>query len=158
MAGVLVDFSIGEVSLTAATAKTVIACKNAASHRYKLQGFQVSFDGTSGTAEPVVVELCHVNSTGVDGTSSALTGIKRDTSLPETVQTTGRHTYTVEPTTSVMLRKWEVHPQGGYEWIAPFGQEYQFGGSAANADSGNVSIRCTAPANVNVCASLFIEE
>lgn len=158
MAGLLVDFTTAEVALSGATARTVIATKNAANHRYKVVGFQVSFDGTSGTAEPVVVELLHINSTGVDGTSSALTGIKRDTSLPESVQTTGRHSYTVEPTTVVVIKRWEVHPQGGYEWVAPFGQEYQFGGSAANADSGNCGIRCTAPAAVNVVASILIEE
>jgi len=159
MAGVLVDFTVGEVALVAATAQTVIQAKNAANHRFKLTGFQVSFDGVSSTADPVLVELCHVASTGGDGTSSSLTGLKRDSSLPETVQTAGLKTFTAEPTTITVLKRFEVPAfQGSYEYIAPYGQEYQFGGSSAGADSGRVAIRCTAPANVNCCASLMIEE
>ncbi len=155
MAGVLVDFTAGEVALVAATAKTVIEAANAANHRFKLIGFQVSFDGISGSAEPVVVEL--TKNTTSSGTASALTGIKRDTTLPETIQTTGKHTFTVEPTV-VVLKRLEVHPQGSYEWIAPFGQEYQLGGAGAAADTGRIAIRCTAPAAVNCCATLSIEE
>jgi hypothetical protein len=158
MAGILVDFTIGERALVAATAQTVIQCVNAAHHRYKLLGFQVSFDGIVVTAEPVLVELCHIAATGGDGTSSSLTGLKRDSSLPETVQTTGLKSFTAEPTTVTVLKRWEVHPQSSYEWQAPYGQEYQFGGASAGADSGRVAIRCTAPAAVNVCASLLIEE
>lgn len=158
MAGVLVDFTVGEVALVGAAAQTVIQCKNAANHRFKLLGFQISCDGTSSAAEPIIVDLCHVASTGGDGTSAALTGLKRDSSLPETVQTSGLKTFSVEPTTMTVLKKWEVHPQAGYEYTCPFGQEYQFGGSSAGADSGRVALRCTAPAAVNVCASLLIEE
>lgn len=155
MAGVLVDFTQGEIALTAATPKTVIQVKNAANHRFKVLGWGISFDGISGTAEPVVVEFAHADS---DGTMTPLTGIKKDTSLPETVQTSGLHTATAEPTTITVLKKVEVHPQGGYEWIAPFGQEYQGGASSAGGTTGRFAIRVTAPANVNCCAYISIEE
>jgi hypothetical protein len=158
MAGVLVDYTIAEQALVAATAETILELKNAAHHRYKLLEFNVSFDGVVVTAEPVVVELCRINSTGGDGTSSALTGLKRDGSLPETVQTTALNAFTAEPTTVNVLRRFEVHPQGSFNWQAPFGQEYQFGGATAGADSGRVALRCTAPVAVNVCASMSIEE
>lgn len=158
MADLYVDYTVGEVGLVAATVKTLLQLKNAAHHRFKLIGFQITFSGVSGTAEPVLVELCQVQATGGDGTSSALTGRKRDPSLPETVQTTALQTFTAEPTTSNVLRRWLVHPQGGYEYIASFGQEYCFGGATAAPDSGRCSIRATAPANVDCAVTMSIEE
>src|SRR5262245_61640322 len=117
MAGVLFTaVTPTEIALTGATAKTVILLKNAANHRAKILGYHVSFDGTSGTAEPAVVQLIHCQT---DGTMSSGTPEKVNLNDVETIQTAMLHTATVEPGTQTILKQHEVHPQGGYEWNAP---------------------------------------
>lgn len=138
-----------EVALTAATQKTVVQIVAAANHRVKILGWGVFFDGISTTAEPVQAVLQRQSTAG---TSSALTPVKLDDSLAETLQTTARHTATVEPTSGDVVDAIEVHPQQGYEKLLPLGQEIICGGG------DRIGIRCTAPAGVNVRAKIIFEE
>ena len=138
-----------EIALTAATAKTVIQLVGATNHRVKLLSWGVYFDGISPTAEPVQVRLLRQTTAG---TMSALTPTKRDDSIAETLLTTAQHTATAEPTAGDVLEVKEVHPQGGYEKIYPFGGEVIIGGS------DRLGIECTAPAGVNVRAEYVFEE
>ena len=139
-----------EIALTAATAKTVLQLVAAANHRVKLQAWGVYFDGTSSSAEPVQVELKRQTTAG---TMSALTPTKADDSIADTLLTTAQHTATgAEPTAGDLLKRVEVHPQGGYEEQCPYGQEYIMGGG------DRLGIVCTAPAGVNVVAWTRFEE
>jgi hypothetical protein len=83
---------------------------------------------------------------------SALTPVKLDDSLAETLQTTSQHTATAEPTAGDVVDVVEVHPQSGYEIIYPLGQEVIIGGG------DRLGIECTAPAGVNVRAKIVFEE
>ena len=141
--------STAEVALAAATAKTVMQLVAASNHRVRLLRWGVFFDGTSVTAEPVQVRLLRQTTAG---TMSALTPVKKDDSIAETLQTTAQHTATVEPTAGDVLDVKEIHPQQGYEYIAPLGQEYIIGGA------DRLGIECTAPAVVNVRAVMEFEE
>ena len=138
-----------EIALTAATAKTVIQLVAASNHPVKLLGWGVFFDGTSSTAEPVVVELLRQTTAG---TMTSLTPVKVDPGRDETLQTTAQHTATAEPTAGDVLARRNVHPQSGYEVMYPFGQEMIIPGG------GRIGIRCTAPAGVNVAAEMRFEE
>jgi len=138
-----------EIALTAATAKTVLQVIAPTNHRVKILSYGVSFDGTSSSAEPVQVRLIRQTTAG---TMTSLTPTKRDNSLSETLLVTAQHTATAEPTAGDLLDAMEVHPQGGYEFICPQGQEFIIGGG------GRVGIECTAPANVNVRAKLVWDE
>lgn len=138
-----------EIALTAATVKTVVQLVAPANHRMKLKRWKVSFDGVSATAEPVQVELLRQTTAG---TMSALTPVKKDDSLAETLQATAQHTATAEPTAGDILENVEVHPQSGYELIYPDGWEVIVGGG------DRLGIRCTAPAGVNVRALMEYEE
>jgi hypothetical protein len=151
MAGVYATFCTAEVALGASVAKTVMQLYNANNHRAKITAYGFSFDGVSGTAEPVVCELLRQTSAG---TMFSLAATKVNANDPETVQTVGQHTATAEPTGTTAIKRFEVHPQGGYEWTAPFGQEIIMSGSAASY----VGFRCTAPANVNVVCNATVEE
>lgn len=134
-----------EVALAAATAKTVLQLVAAANHRVQVLEWSVAFDGTSTTAEPVLVELLRQTTAG---TMSALTPVKMDDSLSETLQTTAQHTATAEPTAGDVLRRIEVHPQQG------FVQEFGLGNEIIVGGGDRVGIRCTAPAVVNVVAGI----
>ena len=138
-----------EIALTAATAKTVVQLVAAANHRVKILGWGVFFDGTSTTAEPVQVRLLRQTTAG---TMSALTPTKRDDSIADTLLTTAQHTATAEPTAGDLLEAIEVHPQQGYQVLYPLGVEPIIGGG------DRVGIECTAPAGVNVRATVLFEE
>lgn len=138
-----------EIALTAATAKTVLQLVAAANHRVAILAWAVYFDGTSSSAEPVQVRLLRQTTAG---TMSALTPVKNDDSIADTLLTTAQHTATTEPTAGEALKAIEVHPQSGYEEACPYGQEYIIGGG------DRVGIECTAPAGVNVRAWARFEE
>lgn len=138
-----------EVTLTAATAKTVCQLVAAANHRVKLLGWSAAFDGTSTTAEPVQVRLLRQTTAG---TMSALTVFKRDDSIADTLLTTALHTATVEPTAGDLIEALEVHPQQGYQVFYPMGAELIIGGG------DRAGIECTAPAGVNVRVTMIFEE
>ncbi len=140
----------GEVALAAATAKTVLQIVAATNTRIAVKGFSISFDGVSATAEPVQVDI--VKQTDA-GTSSAGTPVKEQLGLgSETIQTTSRKTITVEPTTTDVLRRYEVHPQSGREVRFGLDDEIILAGGT------RLGIRCTAPATVNCVAHISVEE
>lgn len=148
MSGIYLSATTVEVALTAVTAKTVLQVAAAANHRLKVTRWGVFFDGATPSAEPVVVELLRQTTSG---TMSALTPIP-DAPITETVQTGATYNATGEPSPDVVLRRLNVHPQTGYECIFPLGQELIVPGG------GRLGIRCTAPATVNVVATVGFEE
>ena len=142
----------GSVALSAATARTVVNVINAANKLIRLTDFQVSFDGVTATAVPVLVELC--NSTqATAGTSSAGT-IRQLRGPTRTVGATAAVAYTAEPTVLTTLKSWWVRADGGLLIIQfPLGREPE---QVTTADG--LCIRCTAPATVNVRAGIEFEE
>lgn len=138
-----------EVSLTAATAKTVLQVFAPANQRVKIKGWGVYFDGTSVSAEPVQIQLIRQTNAG---TMSAVTPAKSDDSLPETVQSSASVDASAEPTNGDVLQYRNIHPQSGYEHVYGIGDEDWIKGG------GRVAIRCTAPAAVNVIPWIKCEE
>ena len=139
----------GEVALSGAVAKTILQLVAPSSQRVALLGFAVAFDGVSSTAEPVQVEILRQTSAG---TSSAGTPVKDDDSITDALRTTSRITFTVEPTSGDVLRRYNVHPQTGFERVFGPDEEIIIGGS------DRLGIRCTAPVGVNVTGHMIFEE
>lgn len=136
-------------ALAAATAETVLQLVAAANHRIKLLGFSASFDGASTTAVPVLVELVRQSTAG---TSSANTPTKRDDSIADSLLTTARQQFTVEPTTGDIMEEYLCHPQQGLVILYPLGVEPICGGG------DRIGIRVTAPAVVNCRVTMIFEE
>ena len=126
---------------TAATKFQLVAASN---HRIKVPRITASFNGVSATDEPVLVSVYRQTDAG---TSSALTPVKDNDGDNETLQTTARHTATVEPTTTDLLESKYVHPQGR----ADFGPFIVPGG-------GRIGVVVDAPNNVNGVFSALFEE
>lgn len=141
----------GDIALTAATAKTIMSIINAANGLIRLCELSVSFDGTSGTAEPVTVELCS-STQATAGTSTSHT-IVQCRGPTRTVQATAARNYTAEPTVLTTLKRWLVHPQTGLHIQFPLGREPE---QVVTADA--LCVRCTAPAGVNCQGHLEFEE
>jgi hypothetical protein len=152
MASVYSATTEGEEALAAATAETVIALHSTTACKPRIIEWGVTFDGTSATAEPVVVDVVRI--TAADGTSSTATEKAWDPDNP-TSNSTATHSYTAEPTKeSQPLAKYEVPPTSGMVLQYPLGREIVLD----NATTSAVGIVCTAPATVNVLAYIVWEE
>lgn len=140
-----------DVALSAATAKTILSVICAANAPVRICELAVSFDGVTGTAEPVTVELCS-STQATAGTSTSQTPVQCR-GPTRTVQAGGARNYTAEPTVLTVLKRWLVHPQTGLVIQFPLGREPE---QVTTADA--LCIRCTAPATVNAQAYLEFEE
>ncbi len=149
MAAFIGSARVAEDGLVAATAETVIQLVAAANHRVKVLRWGAFFDGVSVTAEPVAIRLMRQTTAG---TASALTPVKMDNSLAETLLTTALQTFTAEPSAGDVIESFNVHPQQGIEIMYPLGQEPIIGGG------DRIGLEFTAPAIVNVTAFIVFEE
>lgn len=150
MAGLMVTASTeGEVALTAAATKTVLQIIAPTNHRLCLNSFVVGFDGVSQTQEPIQVEILRQTTAG---TMTAVTP-KVTSAGAETPLSTAQKTATAEPTAGDILKRYEVHPQGGVERVFRKGEIDVPGGT-------RLGLRIITPAGVNpnVVAEFDYEE
>lgn len=148
MAGVGFKAVTAEVS-TGTSLKTIIQVVAASNHRCVIKEWSISFQGTSNSAAPILVEVLRQSTAG---TMSSLTPVKNNSGDDETLQTTAQHTATAEPTAGDVIDSVLVHPQTGYTWQAPFGSELIIVGG------GRLGIRVTAGASVDCVATIKGEE
>ena len=148
MAGVKGTAQTAEI--TTGTSKiTLLQIVAAANVRALVKEISVSFKGVTNTDAPILVQVHRQTSAG---TMSALTLNKMNEGDDETLQTTGLHTATAEPTTGAEVLGEEVHPQGGYTWQAPFGGEIVVKGG------NRLGIAVTAAVSVSAKARIVFEE
>lgn len=142
----------GDIALSAATAKTIMSVITASNSLTRLTELSVSFDGTSATAVPVMVELCYSTQAGA-GTSTSHTSAQ--TGGPtRTVQGTAARNYTAEPTTLTVWKRWKIRADGGLLLLQfPLGREPE---QVVTADA--MCVRVTAAATVNVQGYMEYEE
>jgi len=151
MAGLNLHAPSGEVSLSAATARTVLSITAPANHRVKLKGLEVFGKGTSTTDTPMKVEVSRVTTDG--GTATTLTPAKNDENAGETPLSTVRGSYTAEPSTyGANLKTWEVHPQTGLVVFFPPGDEVVIKGG------NEIAVRITAAQAQTVSVNAYYEE
>lgn len=124
MAGIIVDFNSGEVSLTATVAKTVLQIAAAAHHRVKLLKACLSGKGIVVTDTPMKVRILRQTDAGTmtTGTNDVHRTV-RDRSVDETLQTSVFINATAEPTPAGVHEMLELHPQNMVMWYYPTGQE-----------------------------------
>lgn len=141
----------GAVALSAATAKSVLRVASAGI-LYQLAELSVSFDGTSQSAVPVLVELCQDDGVSGGSSSSVTPRQVRGAAVTATVTAT---TYSAEPTYTnlVVLKSWLVPPTTGMLLQFPLGREVE--AQPATARLATV-LRLNAPAAVNVRAYMEV--
>ena len=139
----------GEVALSAATAKTVLAITSPAQHGFKLTKAMYAFDGVTAANEPVLVEV--VEFTQGTGTSTAVTlADVAGLAVAAASNFEGRKNFTSEPTGLSVLDEVSVTPFAGAVVLPfPLGEEYEIGVSLG------IGLRFTAPQTVNVRATLL---
>lgn len=138
-----------EIALVAATVKTIAQIVAPANQIVVVQGVTITFDGTSNTAEPALVEILRQTTAGTMTARNPLKKKDRSTALG----TTGQVNATVEPTAGDILASFHIHPQAGIDkpLSLPDGEIEMAGGT-------RLGIRVTAPANVNCTFTIDGEE
>jgi hypothetical protein len=137
-------------SLAATTATTVLGVSTAANQRVKVLGYGLYFDGTSNSATPVTV-IVGAFTSGSAFSSAAV--VKVEPELTETVQSKPYQWKSGQTEgTYTAFKTFTVHPQLGYEYLAPLGQEDIVAGGT------QLGLQINAPATVNVRGYLKCEE
>lgn len=139
----------GSVAMVAATAKTVLNVISPSTFGIVLVGFEISFDGVTASAAPVLVEVGQCSQGGA-GTPAG--------SPPTPTQIRGQtiahgctisHNYSAEPSTIVSAYDWWLDPYKGiFDRLWPLGRELEQGVSKG------IVCRVNAPAVVNVRVSM----
>lgn len=137
------------VSLSAATAKTLVQIVPASNAPIELIEVEISFNGVTATEVPVKVDILRQSTAG---TSSALTLVNDREHESASAKCTALQTFTAEPTAGNILRSWEVTPVGGLFVVQfPLGRE-------PRALSNRIGLRVTAPQAETVSAYMTIQD
>lgn len=136
------------VALVAATAKTVLSVIAPAQFGVDLTKIRVGFDGVTASAIPVVVELVSYTT---DGTGTAGT-VNQAYGRSITPGFTTKYNYSVEPTSPTPIDRWTLTPNGGLVIY-----DFPLGSTPDTAVSNLFGLRCTAPAAVNINATMWFE-
>lgn len=148
-----VKFAVQTSEFTTGTVKlTVLQILAAANHRCTVKEWGVSFDGVSNTDAPILVGVERQSDGGTGG--DVITGKKMNDADDEVIQTTALENIdaSTAPTTTHELVGEQVHPQAGYTWQAPYGNEIIV------EAGGRLAIVVTAGVAVNVKAHFICEE
>ena len=151
MAALQVSVNIPSTSLASNTATVVGFLAAPPNQRVKVLGYGFFFDGTSNSNAPVAITLC----TPTTGTYTSNTnGQLNEPELTETIQSTYGVAATGQPTISASntYKTITVHPQLGYEYLAPLGQEHIVKGGTTWCASVN------APNSVDIRGYFLFEE
>jgi hypothetical protein len=151
MAALQYTVNIPSTPLSAATPTVVGFVTAPTNQRVKVLGYGLYFDGTLNSAQPVEVKLATPTTGTFTGGSSAQL---QEPELTETIQSTYGVAASAQPTLSASntYKTFTVHPQLGYEYLAPLGQERIVGGGKSWCISIN------APASVDVRGYFLVEE
>jgi hypothetical protein len=136
------------VALTATVAKTVLSVIAPAQFGVDLTKIRVGFDGVTASAVPVLVELVYftTDGTGTGGSVNQVYG------RPIAPGFTSKYNYSVEPTVPTSLDRWTLTPNGGLVIY-----DFPLGSTPDTAVSNLLGLRCTAPAAVNINATMWCE-
>ena len=143
------------IALSAATARTILGVKGGAAFGVDWIGYEISFDGVTASAVPVLVELCYATwATNAPGTNSVSSTI--DTIYGRAVASgmTAAHAWVAanEPTVLTPFHEFYLTPNGG-----TILRDFPRDRTPDSAIAEGFAIRCTAPATVNVRGGMFFE-
>lgn len=145
--------SEGAVSLTAATAKSVVGAKAHANSGLMVCGFAISFADTNATEVPALVELMYSTfATNSPGTNSTSTTARQMFGRSLTAGFTCARNWTTEPTAlTLAFPEFVLTPNGGtFVWTFPLGTEPDC------ALAEGFVLRVTAPSATDCRAALVV--
>lgn len=144
----------GKVACASAAVKVMVQIASTTTKTCKIIGFDVSFDGTTATNTPILVELCR--ETGASSTGgSAPTPARAGGDASVTSAMTARINDTTDGASPTVLGGWLVPPTSGFSYQFPLGREVTM------VISDFIALRCTTVAGSgtpNYDATLWYEE
>src|SRR3954466_911791 len=115
-----------DVALAPATAKTVIGVAPAANKPIPVSVAVITFDGTTPTAVPVLIEwVIGTNATNAPGTNSTSVTPLQLRGRVTTAQTPAAKNWTAEPTVLTQVAPMRVSPTSGTIIQLPLGREIE---------------------------------
>ena len=144
---------IKDEALASAATETLLQVAAAATKRFRVVEFGVSFDGVSAGDAPVDVDLLRQTTAGTASTTG-VAPVEWD-EAGEAALASFSHDFTVEPTAGDVLGSWQVTPNGGLLVL-----QYPLGREPVVGLSGRIALRATTATDVtpNASAYLVIEE
>jgi hypothetical protein len=140
------------IALSAATAKSVLGAKAHANSALLLKKFKVAFDGVTASAVPVLIDVCYATwATNSPGTNSTSASIIQAGGRVLTAGFTMGYGWSAEPTVLTVIESFLLTPNVGV-----FFYDYPLGDEPDTALGEGFAIRCTAPATVNVRATMAV--
>ena len=141
------------VALAAGVAKSILGVRSNAAFGMDWIDYEIGFDGVTASAVPVLVELCYCTwATNPPATNSTAVTIQTAYGRAVASGMTAARNWTAEPTVVTPLREYLLTPNGGLV-IARFARDRTWD----TALNEGFLIRCTAPAIVNVRATMGFE-
>lgn len=142
------------VALSAATARSIIGAKGHANSGLLLMDYEIGFDGVTASAVPVLIEICYATfATKPPGTNSTTIAPVQRNGRVLAAGFTAADSWTAgnEPTVLSVLRSRVLTPNGGLILY-----DYPLGKEPDTALGEGFVVRCTAPAIVNVRATIAV--
>lgn len=124
----------GKTACASAALKVAVDIKAASGTTCKLVAFDCTFDGTSATATPILLELVK-ESTASATTGSAFTPVQVGGGQTRTAQFTARINDTADGTNTSVLAAWLIPPTSGFSYQFPLGREVEIGPFGTAADT-----------------------
>ncbi len=150
MSGLRWTVTTSEIPCPPGAAKTVLQIITPSSHhRIQGLGWGIYFDSTSVSAQPAQVRLLRQTTIG---TMTGITPVLDDQGMPETIQSSAAVNASAEPTAAGVIKRIEVHPQTGYEFLWPIGREHPIRGGE------KIGIEVTAVDSVNAVGWFWGDE
>lgn len=139
-------------------AKTLLNVISGSTNPPVVVEFGISFDGTTATATPALLEMCS-STQATAGTTGTIGTVKQIRGYPSWAPiTTVAGQYSVEPTTLTPVKQWRIPAfMGSFVIQWPLGREPQ-GQISASTDMKGIAFRVSAPASVNAVAYVEWEE
>jgi hypothetical protein len=139
------------VALVAATAKSVLSVIAPAQFGVDLKKIRIGTDGVTATALPIHVEICRSTQAGA-GTSGTAVTVNQVYGPTIAAGFTGGSNFSAEPTVLTVLESWLIDPNKSTVIY-----DYPLGDTFDTVVSQALVLRCTAPAAVNVRATMVFE-
>lgn len=147
----LYTLNSGIVSLSAATAKTVLQLVSPSTTRARIVSFSVSFNSVTSSDTPAVVDLLRQTTAGTGGTAATMAPLDPD--APAALCSGLYDIASAEPTGGNVLWSGYVTPVGGL-----FVYNFAEGEEPVLDVSGRVGIRINSPSAVSAIATLTYSE
>lgn len=136
-----------EAVATAAT-ETLVQIVTGSTRAVRVKEWGVSFDGTSASATPILVDLLRQTTAG---TSSSLTIVQSDPTAPAPIST-ALQDFSAEPTAGDVLWSEYITPAGGFDRVQlPLGEEIVVDVSS------RIGLRVVVPSGSNCNATAYIK-